>query len=82
VGISGAITVFEHMSGDILDQDGMLNKGNDLRNVLIHGDQEITSSQIGARLFESLFVSKKYLDHFPFDDLNGVTNSISFNSIG
>ena len=82
MGTSGETTVFEHMSVVILGQDGMCNKVNDLRNVLIHCDQRITSSQIGARLFEYLFVSKKYLDHFSFDDLNGVTNSISFNSIG
>ncbi len=87
VGISGETTVFERMSVVfermsvcILGQDGMCNKGNDLRNVLIHCDQKrITSSQIGARLFEYLFVTKKYLDNFSFDDLNGVTHSISFN---
>jgi hypothetical protein len=33
VGISGETTVFERMSGGILGQDGMCNKGNDLRNV-------------------------------------------------
>ncbi len=78
VGISGETTVSERMSVGILGQDGMCNKGNDLCNVLIHGDQEVTSSQIEARLFECLFVSEKSLDHFSFDDLNGVTNSISF----
>ncbi len=58
VGISGGTTVLERMSVCILGQDGMCNKGNDLRNVLIHGDQEITYSQIiGARLFKCLFVS-------------------------
>jgi hypothetical protein len=47
----------------------------------IQCDQRITSSQIGGRLFECPLVSKKYLDHFSFDDLNGVTNSISYLSI-
>jgi hypothetical protein len=79
VGISGQTTVFESMSEIILGQDGMHNKGNDLRNVLIHFDQEIISLQIGTRRFECLFVSNKYLDYFSFDDLNGVTDSISFN---
>jgi hypothetical protein len=33
VGISRETTVFERMSVDILVQDGMCNKGNDLRHV-------------------------------------------------
>jgi hypothetical protein len=33
VGISGETTVFERMSVGILGQDGMFNKGNDLRHV-------------------------------------------------
>ena len=33
VGIPGETTVFELMSVDILVQDGMYNKGQDLRNV-------------------------------------------------
>jgi hypothetical protein len=41
VGISGETTVFEHMSVDILGQDGMCNKDNDLHNVLINCDQRI-----------------------------------------
>ncbi len=32
-------TVFEHMSVVILGQDGMWNNGNDLRDVLIHGEE-------------------------------------------
>jgi hypothetical protein len=42
----------------------------------------IKGVKIGTRFFECLIVSKKYLDHFSFDDLNGVTDAISFNQIG
>ncbi len=58
MGISGETTVLERMSVDIMVQDEMYNKDNDLRHVS-H--------------------SKKDLDHFSFDDLNGMTNSKSFN---
>ena len=57
----------------------MCNKGNDSRNVLTHDQRDIPSSHVGSRLFECLFVSQEYLDHFSFDDPNGVTNSISSN---
>ena len=74
MGISGETTVFERMSVGILGQEVMCNKGNDLRHVLIH----LVHDQKGMKR-TCLFVSKKYLHHFSFDDLNGVTNSISFN---
>ncbi len=41
VGISSETVVFEHLSIDILSQSEMCNKGNDLRNVLIHDQREI-----------------------------------------
>ncbi len=76
MGTSGETTVFEHMSVVILGQDGMCDKGNDLRNVLIHCDQRITSSQIGTCLSECLFESKKYLDHFSLQTLYGLEEGL------
>ena len=76
-GISGITAVLERLSIGFtprLDvQQGNDSELYDLRTlrpecVLTqqHFDQRITSLQIGCRLFECLFVSKKYLDHFSF----------------
>ena len=82
-GISNISAVFERLSIGFAPRLDV-QQGNDwelcvlrtLRSIFVltrHWSRD-NSSQIRARLFECLFVSKKYLDHFSFDDLNWVTN--------